>query len=144
MSDLQHTSVSDDTGQSSSPGSCAARVPAPSRAGDDLEKRSRPRHLSGTITLTRLSLATVDDASYFAWVHDISESGIGLDVLGRLGAGVDIVFELKGSGENEKIRLHAQVIHATPVGTFFRLGCKFTRPLRPAVLAAVVSKMRGS
>jgi hypothetical protein len=144
MFDLQHTSVANDCGQSLSPGSAVVDVPALSRDADDLEQRSRPRHFCGTITLTRLSLAAVDGASYFGWVHDISDSGIGLDVLGRLGAGVDIVFELKGSGENEKIRLHAQVIHATPVGTYFRLGCKFKRPLRPAVLATILSRMRGS
>jgi len=110
---------------------------------NDLEQRSRPRHLCGTITLTRLALAAVDEVSYFAWVHDISEDGIGLDVLAALGTGVDIVFEL-GSGANEKMRLHAQVIHATPVGSFYRLGCKFTLPLRPSVLAAIVQKMRSS
>jgi hypothetical protein len=110
----------------------------------DLEHRSRPRHLCGTITLTRLALAAADDVSYFAWVHDIAENGIGLDVLAALGTGVDIVFELKGNSANEKIRLHAQVIHATPVGSFYRLGCKFTLPLRQSVLAAIVQKMRGS
>src|SRR5260370_31196211 len=143
MSDPQHTSVPSDTSHNLSKGSSPAADPAPARDGDELDNRSEPRHLGGTITLTRLSLAAVDDASYFAWVHDISETGIGLDVLGRLRAGVNIVFELKGSRENEKIRLHAQVIYATPVGTLFCLGCRFTRPLRPAVLDTIVRKMRG-
>jgi hypothetical protein len=141
MSVSHHTSVADDTGQASSSGAAAAALPTPVRDEKEPEQRSQLRHVCGKITLTRLSLSAVSEAAYFAWVHDISDSGIGLDVLGRLGAGVDIVFELKGSGENEKIRLHAQVIHATPVGKFFRLGCKFTRPLRPAVLATIVSKM---
>jgi hypothetical protein len=143
MSDLQHTSVTGDTAHSLSQGSSPAADPTPALDGDERDNRSRPRHACGTITLTRLSLAAIDDASCFAWVHDISENGIGLDVLGRLGAGVDLVFELKGSGENEKIRLHARVIHATRSGKFFRLGCKFTRPLRPAVLETIVRKMRG-
>jgi PilZ domain len=144
MSDPQHTSVPSDTSHNFPQDSAAAAVPTSSHDGDDREHRAQKRHLGGTITLTRLSLTAVDDASYFAWVHDISETGIGLDVLGRLGAGVNIVFELKGSGENEKIRLRAQVIHATPVGSLFRLGCRFTRPLRPAVLATIVRKMTGS
>ena len=143
MSDPQHTRAAGDTAHSLSQGSFPADGPAPARDGDEPENRSRPRHVSGTITLTRMSLAAVDEASYFAWVHDISENGIGLDVLGRLGTGVDLIFELKGSGENEKIRVHAQVIHATRSGKFFRLGCKFTRPLRPAVLETIVRKMRG-
>lgn len=142
MSNPHYTRVPDDTEQASSQDSVPAAAPTPLCDEKELEHRSRPRYVSGKITLTRLSLAAVNDATYFAWVHDISDSGIGLDVLGRLGAGVDIVFELKGSSENEKIRLHAQVIHATPVGKFFRLGCKFTRPLRPAVLATIMSKMR--
>jgi hypothetical protein len=111
---------------------------------DKLDHRSRPRHLSGTITLTRLSLAAAEDLSYFAWVHDISQEGIGLDLLGPLSAGVNIVFELKGSADQEKIRLKAQVVHATAVGSFYRLGCRFTLPLRPSVLAAIVQRMRAS
>ena len=113
-------------------------------AAAESEQRSRPRHTCGTVTLTRLSVSAAADLTYFAWVHDISDSGIGLDVLGKLGAGVEIVFELKGSGDNEKIRLHAQVVHATPVGAFYRLGCRFTTPLRPAVLATITRKMGGA
>jgi hypothetical protein len=114
-----------------------------SKDDDNSEQRTRPRHLSGTITLTRVSIAAAEELTYFAWVHDVSQEGIGLDMLGRLATGVDIVFELKGSAGHEKIRLKAQVIHATPVGSFYRLGCKFTLPLRPAVLAAIVHRMRG-
>jgi hypothetical protein len=133
MSHPNDTATPDDAGQ----GDAAATA-------DDMDLRSRPRHLCGTIALTRLSLPAAADVTYFAWVHDISEHGIGLDLLGRLGAGVEIIFELKGSGDNEKIRLHAQVVHTTAVGSFYRLGCRFTAPLRPAVLATIVRKMRGA
>jgi hypothetical protein len=131
-----HTAASDDAMEDAS---STGGATAPSES----EQRSRPRQLCGTITLTKLSLPAVADVTYFAWVHDISENGIGLDLLGRLGTGVEIVFELKGSGDNEKIRLHAQVIHATPVGSFYRLGCRFTSPLRPSVLATIVGRMHG-
>ncbi len=96
-----------------------------------VEQRSRPRHCCGTITLTRLSLAAVE-RTHFAWVHDISEEGIGLDVLGPLAVGADLVFEMRGSGQDaKKIRLYARVVHATPTGTFYRLGCRFTPPAAP-------------
>jgi hypothetical protein len=131
MADLDHTDAPNDASQ----GDAAATA-------DDLDLRSRPRHLCGTIALTKLSLPAAA-VTYFAWVHDISESGIGLDLLSRLGAGAEIVFELKGSTDNEKIRLHAQVVHTTAVGAFYRLGCRFMAPLRPAVLATIMGKMRG-
>lgn len=136
MSDPMQSTVPDNATQ----GDASTAGPTPA---DDLEQRARGRHLCGTITLAKLSLPAAAEATYFAWVHDISESGIGLDLLGRVAAGVEIVFELKGSGDSEKIRLHAQVIHATPVGSFYRLGCRFTSPLRPSVLAAIMRKVRG-
>ena len=90
-----------------------------------LKATHRPRYCCGTVTLTRVALAAADVA-YFAWVHDISESGIGLDVLAPMATGVDLVFELKRGAGNDKLRVNAQVIHATAVGPFYRVGCKFT------------------
>ena len=112
-------------------------VAAPSAA----EQRSRPRHCCGTITLTRLSMPAAERA-HFAWVHDVSENGIGLDVLGPLAAGVELVFELQRGDGDEKIRLYARVVHATPAGAFYRLGCRLTRPLRPGVLASILQRVR--
>jgi hypothetical protein len=114
-------------------------VPAEQTPG--AEQRAHPRYACGTVTLTRVSL-TATDITYFAWVHDISAHGIGLDVLAPLNAGTDIVFDLKRGGEDARIRLYAQVIHATPIGPFFRLGCKLTRPLRPWMLANLLHKTR--
>jgi hypothetical protein len=107
-----------------------------------VEQRSRPRHCCGTITLTRMSLAAAE-RTYFAWVHDISEHGIGLDVLAPLPTGADLIFEMKRGEDAANLRLYARVVHATPAGTFYRLGCRFTRPLRPRVLASVLQRVHG-
>jgi hypothetical protein len=141
MPDPEHTTTPEDTDHSVTDSSAAA---AHKNNADAQEQRSRPRQLCGTITLTKMSLPAAADATYFAWVHDISESGIGLDMLGRLGIGVEIALELKGSDDTEKICLHAKVIHATQVGSLYRLGCRFMVPLRPSVLATIMRKMRGA
>src|SRR5262245_36092467 len=89
----------------------AERTPA-----HGVEQRNRPRHCCGTITLTRVSVAGAE-RTHFAWVHDISEDGIGLDVLGPLAVGTDLIFEMKCGGEEERrVRLYAHVVHATPSG----------------------------
>jgi hypothetical protein len=116
-----------------------AQSAAPGQVPAEADQREHPRYGFGTITLTRLCVGATE-LSYFAWVHDISESGIGLDVVKPLGAGADIIFELKCTGER-KVRVYAQVVHATPAGPFYRLGCKFTRRLRPWVLRAILDKM---
>jgi hypothetical protein len=115
--------------------------PAPAPGGP--EHRAQQRHYAGRIFLTRVSLPGTD-ISYFAWVHDVSETGIGLDLLTPLSPGTDIAFELRGTGTFEKVRVYAQVVHATPVGPFYRLGCRFTLPLRPSVLATIRTRMRSS
>jgi hypothetical protein len=107
------------------------------------DQRSRPRQGCSTITLTRLHLAAVE-RTYFAWVHDISEEGVGLEVLAPLGAGVDFAFELKRGEDEQKVRLYARVVHATQAGAFYRLGCRFTRPLRPTLLANILEGVRNS
>jgi hypothetical protein len=114
--------------------------PRPAPAG--AEQRTRPGYPCGTITLTRLSLASSSRRSYFAWVHDVSEGGIGLDVLVHLAVGAEIVFELRGAGAN--VRLHAKIVHSTPVGSYYRLGCKFTRPVRRDALTALLPHGLGS
>jgi len=58
------------------------------------DQRKHRRHCCGKVTLTRLSLPATETPMY-AWVHDISETGIGLDVLNPLPAGAELVFELK-------------------------------------------------
>src|SRR5256885_2237818 len=88
------------------------------------DQRTHLRHCCGTVTFARLSLPTAK-GSLFAWVHDISETGIGLDVLNPLPAGVDLVFELKRD-KQKAIQVHAQVVHSTPTNAFYRLGCKLT------------------
>lgn len=117
------------------------RSAQPASGPPAVEQRSRQRHCCGTITFTRMSLAAAE-RTHFAWVHDISEDGIGLEVLGPLAAGVHLVFELKRGDDEKRIRLHARVVHATPAGAFYRLGCRFTRPLRPEVLAHILECIR--
>jgi hypothetical protein len=137
MSDPEHTAGPDDTSHDVPDRRSAA---SHKNNADTQEQRLRPRQLCGTITLIKMSLPAAADTTYFAWVHDISESGIGLDMLGRLGIGVEIALELKGSDDTEHIRLHAKVIHATQVGSLYRLGCRFVVPLRPSVLARIMRK----
>jgi PilZ domain len=117
--------------------------PGNSPAPDQAEQRARPRYACGSVTLARLALSATE-ATYFAWVHDLSEDGIGLDVLTPLAPGVDIVFNLKNGPEDAPIRLYAQVIHATSVGPFYRVGCRFVRPLQPWMLGKLLQHLRGS
>jgi hypothetical protein len=116
--------------------------PQPCPASAQADQRAHRRHCCGTLMFTRLSLPGVNNSA-FAWVHDISESGMGLDVLSPLTAGVGLVFELKR--ENSRtIRVYAQVVHATLAGSFYRLGCRLTRPLRPSVLRDVMGLLKAA
>ncbi len=123
-------------GTNDAPAIAAESMPPP----DGADHRTCPRYGYGTVTLTRVGLARAG-AACFAWIHDLCEHGIGLDVLAPLAAGVNIVVELKRGG-GLKLRMRAQVVHATPVGSFFRLGCQFKRALRPGVLASILQQMR--
>jgi hypothetical protein len=104
------------------------------------DQRVHQRRLCGIMIFTRLSLPGINNTA-FAWIHDISESGIGLDVLGPLATGVELVFELKRE-VGRTIRIYAQVVHATHAGSFCRLGCRLTRPLRPMVLRDVLDLLK--
>jgi hypothetical protein len=119
----------------------ATTAPRAGRTESDL--RAAHRYGGGTVTLARLARAGAS-SSRFAWLHDISETGLGLDVLLPLSSGTDIVFEMRGSCEGERIRLHARVVHATRAGEFCRLGCRLTEPLPPALLSSILRKARAS
>jgi hypothetical protein len=128
--------------ESPNAGVVAERRIRPTQASKGADQRAHRRHCCGTVTFARLSLPHAQ-TSLFAWIHDISETGIGLDVLNPLPAGVDLVFELKRE-RRPAIQIHAQVVHATPTSAFYRLGCKLTRSLRRTVLRDVIDLLRAA
>jgi hypothetical protein len=66
MSDPEHTVALDDTRRNApeSPSAAVAKSDAATA-----EQRSRPRHLCGKITLTKVTLEATADATYFAWAR---------------------------------------------------------------------------
>jgi hypothetical protein len=113
-------------------------APKSSRGAD---QRTQPRYCSGTVTLTRVALSA-PEKSYFAWIHDVSEEGVGLDLLSALPVGARLVFELS-PGMGRPIRFRARVMHTTVAGSFYRVGCKLVRPLRPSVMQDLLRRIRG-
>lgn len=87
-------------GTNDAPAIAAESMPPP----DGADHRTCPRYGYGTVTLTRVGLARAG-AACFAWIHDLCEHGIGLDVLAPLAAGVNIVVELKRGG-GLKLHMH--------------------------------------
>jgi hypothetical protein len=102
-----------------------------------LKKRLAQRYRCPLATLGRLSFA--DGTAEEAWAHNISESGIGLNLTHPLEAGTNVLVRLRGSSRNGAVALPARVVHATQeLDGSWRVGCAFESKLQPEVLDALL------
>src|SRR5690349_7463454 len=76
-----------------------------------VKRRVAQRYRCPLATLGRLSLG--DGSTEEAWAHNLSETGIGLNMTRALDPGTALVIRLKGSSQKLLLTLAAQVVHAT-------------------------------
>ena len=70
-----------------------------------------------------------------AWVFNLSEKGIGLNLQQPLELDTSLVIKLKSPVHDKAIKMAARVIHATPEADgSWRVGCQLLEPLTPDML----------
>jgi hypothetical protein len=70
-----------------------------------------------------------------AWIFNLSEKGIGLNLEQALNVDTALVIKLKSPFDNRAIKVPARVIHATPEADgSWRVGCQLLEPLTPEML----------
>jgi hypothetical protein len=96
-----------------------------------LKQRSAVRYRCNLATLGRLYFP-ISREWLDSWVHNLSVTGIGLDLERCLEVGTRLVIRLKGPSGGEPIQAEAQVIHTTQeVDGTWRVGCSFQNQLTP-------------
>jgi hypothetical protein len=94
-----------------------------------VKRRAAVRYRSNLATLGQLFFPDSGE-TWEAWVHNLSESGIGLNLSRPLTMGGKIVIRLKGTPDYIMLQLPARVIHATQeVDGTWRVGCEFEQKL---------------
>ena len=94
--------------------------------------RGAARYRCALATLGRLHFPETGKSSN-VWIHNLSETGIGLNIEHRLEAETPLVVCLKSS--RGSYRLNARVIHATPqADETWRVGCQLIDKLTPEML----------
>jgi Tfp pilus assembly protein PilZ len=79
------------------------------------------------------------DVSFDAFVYNLSEGGIGLNMPQALEIGQEIFVRIRITGQAEPSRFHARVMHATEeVDRTWRVGCAFTQPIGQEVLDKIL------
>jgi hypothetical protein len=102
-----------------------------------IKRRVAQRYRCPLATLGRLSLP--DGTHEDAWAHNLSESGIGLNMSHALEAGTALTIRLKSAGGGGCLNLPARVIHSTAeVDGSFRVGCAFVEKLQADQLDALL------
>jgi len=115
---------------------------APTSLPEAREQRTALRHRCSLAALTRLYHPATGQR-YFAWVHDVSGSGVAFDLRVPLEPGQELVCLLKGNRPGECYQVSAEVLHARPVEGLYRVGCRFAAPLPQEQLEAVLQRLRG-
>lgn len=78
-----------------------------------------------------------DQSWWFAQVRDLSASGIGLLVRRRYEPGTLLLIEVTSPDHHLMRSLKARVVHATPDGNNWLLGCTFINLLDDAAVQAL-------
>ncbi len=105
------------------------------------EQRVALRHRCSFAALTRL-IDSATGKKHFAWVHDISASGVAFDLRLPPAPGAELLCQLKGNRPEECFEVRATVIHARLVDGLHRVGCHFLEPFPPDRLEAVLRRLR--
>jgi hypothetical protein len=113
----------------------------PNRGADaPSEQRIAPRHRCSLAALTQINVVG-NPRKLFAWIHNISASGVALDMRTPLEAGQEIQCRLKGLAAGEVFETRAHVVHVRLLDGLYRTGCKFLEPFPAAQLEAVLRKI---
>jgi hypothetical protein len=99
------------------------------------ERRAAVRYRCGPAALVTVHLPGAS-ARLEAWACDVSDQGIGLNLLDPVEVGMPVVLLLGDQQLTAAIELTARVMHATQEdGGLWRIGCAFDRPLDPETLS---------
>jgi len=99
-----------------------------------IRRRTAKRYRCALATLGKITFPG-ENASLEAWAHNLSESGIGLNLDRSLPEGVVVNIRLKGPQSDGALTVAAKVAHSTQQldGTW-RVGCAFEQELTPEQL----------
>ncbi len=102
-----------------------------------MQRRTAVRYRCALATPGWLSLA--DGSTLEAWIHNLSETGIGLNVARPLEPGTPLVVRMRGPAREGLVALPGRVVHSTAEADgSWRIGCAFDQRLRPEALAALL------
>jgi hypothetical protein len=103
-----------------------------------IKRRAAIRYRSALATLGKLIFPESTE-TWDAWISNLSETGVGLNLSAALEAGRPLVLLLKLPTQRLTLRLPARVIHSTPeVDGTWRVGCEFANKLTPEELDALL------
>jgi hypothetical protein len=104
----------------------------------EMKRRSAVRYRCNLATYGRV-LFPDGGETLDTWVHNLSETGIGINLSRSLSVGTALVVRLKGPSEGVTIKLGARVVHATQeVDGTWRVGCEFETRLSHEELDALL------
>jgi hypothetical protein len=89
------------------------------------ERRVAVRQLSNWEGRCERTSGTSDQLWWFAQVHDLSATGVGLLLRQRFEPGTRLLIELVSPDQHWVQRFHARVVHATPEKEKWLVGCMF-------------------
>jgi hypothetical protein len=102
-----------------------------------VRKRGAKRHRCPLAAPVEVGLP--DGTHEDGWAHDLSETGIGLELGRPLERGTLVLLRLHAAGPDGLVQLAGRVAHATEAAGGWRVGCAFDRPLTPEQLAALLA-----
>jgi hypothetical protein len=95
-----------------------------------IKRRAAQRYRCPLATLGRITLP--DGNQEDAWAHNLSESGIGLNLSHSLEPGTGVLIRLRAAGKPGTLTVAASVVHSTEeVDGSWRIGCRFADHLSP-------------
>lgn len=104
----------------------------------DYKRRRSRRFRCGLATLGRIQFPNRSDI-LDAFVYNLSENGIGLNMTESLNSGQEIVIRIRVANETQPIQLTAHVMHCTQeLDRSWRVGCEFTNPLSPELVDKIL------
>jgi hypothetical protein len=94
-----------------------------------IKRRASVRYRSNLATLGQMFFPDKGETEE-VWVHNLSETGIGVNLDRSLEAGANVVLRLKGTADFIMLQLSARVVHSTQeVDGSWRIGCEFEKKL---------------
>jgi len=105
---------------------------------DKIKRRAAVRYRCTLPTLGYLFFPQTGE-SVEAWVHNLSETGIGLNLNRPLDPGTPVNIRLTGITDNLSIKVAARVLHATQeIDGSWRIGCEFGEKLTAEMLDSLL------